>query len=139
MKKIFTLLLFAALASTTWAQNRNVLNELKADPRKAYGTDYPYKFENAQMTKAPKGYKAFYISHYGRHGSRYYWNAQLYSELANLLNTANEKNLLTAEGKGFLQQVHGCKRRIADGRERTERPRMGTAPAHCTRHVQLFP
>ena len=39
MKKIFTLLLFAALASTTWAQNRNVLNELKADPRKAYGTD----------------------------------------------------------------------------------------------------
>ena len=30
-----------------------------------------YPGPTKELTKAPKGYKPFYISHYGRHGSRY--------------------------------------------------------------------
>ena len=115
MKKIITLLLLVCSALTGLAQNRNVLNELKADPRKAYGTDYPYSFETTKPTKAPSGYKPFYISHYGRHGSRYYWNAQLYNEMANLLTNANEKNLLTAEGKAFYTKFMAAKDELQTG------------------------
>lgn len=30
-----------------------------------------YRGPQKQLTPAPKGYKPFYLSHYGRHGSRY--------------------------------------------------------------------
>ena len=69
--------LFLLVSATSWAQSP-ALDELRADPRKAYGTDYPYSFAKVELTKAPKGYKPFYISHYGRHGSRYYWSERLY-------------------------------------------------------------
>ena len=102
MKKLYSVLLMMLVASAAWAQGSAAIDELKADPRKAYGTDYPYQFANPQLTKAPKGYKPFYISHYGRHGSRYYWNAMLYQELANLLTTAHERGQLTKEGEAFF-------------------------------------
>ena len=78
MKRNLTIVMLLLLALTTWAQGNGALDQLKADPKKSYGTDYPYLFATPQLTKAPKGYKPFYISHYGRHGSRYYWNAMLY-------------------------------------------------------------
>ena len=71
------ILLFSALilsCAFAFAQRMNVLDEIKANPQKAYGTDYPYTFDAPALTKAPKGYTPFYISHYARHGSRYYWN-----------------------------------------------------------------
>ena len=80
MKRILTILFLTLLTITVWAQGNSPFDQLKADPRKAYGTDYPYAFTNVQLTKAPSGYTPFYISHYGRHGSRYYWNSFLYKE-----------------------------------------------------------
>lgn len=36
------------------------------------GSNYvAYRGPQKQLTAAPKGYKPFYLSHYGRHGSRY--------------------------------------------------------------------
>ena len=81
MKKILVSVFLALVAVMAVAQNRNVLDDLKADPRKAYGNDYPYKLVPSPQTKAPKGYKPFYISHYSRQGSRYYWNEFLYRSL----------------------------------------------------------
>ena len=94
MKRILTVLslLFWALASM--AQGVPALEQLKSDPKKAYGTDYPYLFAVNRLTPAPRGYKPFYISHYARHGSRYYWNDRLYKELDTLLAVAHEKALL---------------------------------------------
>ena len=81
MKRILQALLLWAIALATWAQGVPALEQVKADLRKAYGQDYPYPMKPTTLTKAPKGYKAFYISHYGRHGSRYYWNDMLYRDL----------------------------------------------------------
>ena len=113
MKRILNLLLLVGLALTTWAQGAPALEQLKSDPRKAYGTDYPYSYEAQQMTKAPKGYKAFYISHYGRHGSRYYWNDQLYRELDSLLTKAHRQHQLTPEGEAFRTKYDAAKRELA--------------------------
>ena len=73
MKKILNTLFLLLITLTVWAQNISPLDQLKEDPKRAYGNDYPYHFSQAKLTKAPKGYKPFYISHYARHGSRYYW------------------------------------------------------------------
>lgn len=115
MKKILATLFLAFLALTTWAQNRAALDDLKADPRKAYGTDYPYRFDTRPLTKAPRGYQPFYISHYGRHGSRYYWNDRLYKELDSLLTEAHDRQNLTAEGEAFYLRFQEAKDELSTG------------------------
>ena len=115
MKKLLTLILSAAFAMTAWAQTGNPLDQLKADLKKAYGNDYPYPHYNVELTKAPKGYKPFYISHYARHGSRYYWNAFLYQELENLLTLAHDQQKLTAEGEAFFKKFMAAKDELKTG------------------------
>ena len=115
MKKVLNLLLLWALSLSAFAQGTPALEQLKADPRKAYGTDYPYTGTTAKLTKAPKGYKPFYISHYGRHGSRYYWNAMLYREMDSVLTIAHRKNQLTAAGEEFRTKFDAAKTELATG------------------------
>lgn len=113
MKRILHTLFFLSIVLTTWAQGVSALDQLKSDPRKAYGTDYPYSFEATHMTKAPKGYTPFYISHYGRHGSRYYWNDALYRELDSLLSKAHARHQLTTEGEAFREKFMAAKSELA--------------------------
>lgn len=115
MKRYLTIVVLLLLAMTTWAQGSAALDELKSDPRKSYGTDYPYEYVTPRLTKAPSGYKPFYISHYGRHGSRYYWNAMLYQELANLLTKAHERGQLTKEGEAFFEKFMAAKEELQTG------------------------
>lgn len=115
MKRILTILFLTLLTITVWAQGNSPFDQLKADPRKAYGTDYPYAFTNVQLTKAPSGYTPFYISHYGRHGSRYYWNSFLYKELDSLLTTAHRQQQLTAEGEAFYKRFEAAKEELMTG------------------------
>ncbi len=114
MKNILTSLLFVLVSLTAWAQG-SAFDQLKADPKKAYGNDYPYQPQGTGLTKAPKGYKPFYISHYARHGSRYYWNDQLYNDLDTLLTTAHEKHLLTSEGETFYGKFMNAKQELKTG------------------------
>ncbi len=115
MKKLLNILVLWSFALATWAQTTPALEQLKADPRKAYGTDYPYTGATAKLTKAPKGHKPFYISHYGRHGSRYYWNAMLYREMDSVLTIAHRKNQLTAAGEEFRKKFDAAKTELATG------------------------
>ena len=116
MKKIFALLIAALCAMSLWAQDSSVLDQLKADPKKSYGNDYPYLFKHTdELTKAPKGYKPVYISHYSRHGSRYYWNASLYTMLDTLLTKAHNDQLLTAEGEAFYGKFMNAKDELMAG------------------------
>ena len=113
MRNFLTTLLTLMLCLTIGAQN--VMDQLKADPKKAYGNDYPYQPQGTSLTKAPKGYKPFYISHYARHGSRYYWNDQLYNDLDTLLTAAHEKRQLTAEGETFYGKFMAAKQELKTG------------------------
>ena len=114
-KRTLTMIAFVCVVLTAWAQDASPLDQLKANPRKAYGTDYPYEFTTVKLTKAPKGYKPFYVSHYGRHGSRYYWNAFLYREMDSLLTIAHRKQQLTAEGEAFYRRFEAAKDELATG------------------------
>jgi hypothetical protein len=115
MRKIISTLFLVLIALTAFGQSNSAMDQLKKDPRKAYGMDYPYSFETYKMTKAPKGYKPFYISHYGRHGSRYYWTDQLYKDLDRVFTAAHEKHLLTSEGEAFYKKFMALKEELMTG------------------------
>ena len=115
MKKILLSLSFVLCVLMAWGQRVNPFDQIKAYPYRAYGMDCPYPSEKPNLTKSPKGYKPFYISHYGRHGSRYYWNDQLYRDLDSLLTQAQRKNLLTAEGKAFYAKFMEAKDELKTG------------------------
>ena len=114
-KRTFTIFIFISFVIAAWAQGVSPADQLNANPRKAYGTDYPYEFTTAKLTKAPHGYKPFYISHYGRHGSRYYWNPFLYKEMDSLLTIAHRNSQLTSDGEAFYKKFEDAKDELSTG------------------------
>lgn len=57
------------------------------------------------LTKAPEGYVPFYISHYGRHGSRYMSNNEYYVTAINKLDSAKQMGILSAFGEDVLGKL----------------------------------
>ena len=55
MKRIVHILLLLGAVLTTWAQGTSALEQLKADPRKAYGTDYSTSATMAATARATTG------------------------------------------------------------------------------------
>ena len=68
--------------------------EMFATPEKTGGVYWAYPLDFAPQTKAPKGYKPFYISHYGRHGSRYLIGDRDYKWLVDLFEEAHRAHAL---------------------------------------------
>ena len=64
-----------------------------------------YPTPTGHLTPAPKGYKPFYISHYGRHGARYQTSDKAYKRLREGLDEALSKGLLTEYGKDVRNRV----------------------------------
>jgi broad specificity phosphatase PhoE len=75
------------------------------DIRQMGSNYYAYPTPTAKYTKAPAGYKPFYISHYGRHGSRFHQPADHYQELYNTLAKADSLGKLTDLGKSLLERA----------------------------------
>ena len=118
MKKCVLLVVFVLLSFMTTVSGQIVppLDRLKEDPRRSYGTDYPYKqTDDVKLTKAPSGYKPFYISHYARHGSRYSWSSSLYDNLDTVLTVAHEKHQLTPAGENLYLQFMAVKEELLTG------------------------
>ena len=106
MKRILTLAAMALFALTAAAQpDTPVVKYLKGDIRRAAFNTHSYEFEPVKDTPAPKGYKAFYISHYGRHGSRSDWGGPQYKLVRDLLTQANEQHLLTPAGDSLMKEA----------------------------------
>jgi hypothetical protein len=58
------------------------------------------------MTPAPQGWRPFYISHYGRHGSRYINKRSGYDIPYKMMAQANQVNELTATGRRVLNEMN---------------------------------
>lgn len=58
-----------------------------------------------QLTPAPEGYTPFYISHYGRHGSRYLSDMKGYTEPYKVLQKADSLGKLTETGQMALREM----------------------------------
>lgn len=105
MKKIISITFLALVITALNAQNYNVLEDVRANLVLTAGMERPYSFDNNLMTPAPKSYKPFYISHYGRHGSRYAWSTDFYTAPLKMLTDAHEVGQLTEFGESFLARL----------------------------------
>ncbi|MCR4860522.1 MAG: histidine phosphatase family protein [Bacteroidales bacterium] len=84
------------------AQTYDVLDIVRNDRQKASACEGPYRFDAPALTAAPRGYKPFYISHYGRHGSRYAWDSGTYTRIHDRLLAASGAGVLTERGRQLL-------------------------------------
>ena len=113
MRKVILIVLVAVISSGIWAQN--VREELKADYDKAGSNYYAYPEPKDPLTPAPRGKKPFYISHYGRHGSRYLIHFREYDYPYATLQMADSLGKLSETGKKVFQEV-SLLREEAEGR-----------------------
>ena len=72
------------------------------DNTRAANNHNSYEFFPLSDTPAPKGYKPFYISHYGRHGSRSAWGGDPYEYVIGILEQGQAAGLLTPGGDSLL-------------------------------------
>jgi len=71
---------------------------IRQNPDRFAGVYHSYEYIPSADTPAPKGYKPFYISHYGRHGSRHQIGSSG-TRPYETIHKADSLGLLTDEGK----------------------------------------
>ena len=105
MRKIFVALSVLLLTFSVKAQiiKRDQVN---ADNlKKMAGSVYAYQAPTEPLTPAPKGFKPVYLTHFGRHGSRFLDNASNYDRPYNILKEADDAGALTDFGKDVLRRL----------------------------------
>ena len=110
MKRFVILLTtLAAIIVLTTSAKDPYLDVLKADRYNAAGNYHPYPVPKYSDTRAPKGYTPFYVSHYGRHGSRYLIGSSRYTHTVDMMDALHDKNLLTSEGEALRDNLHAMR------------------------------
>ena len=117
MKRLTLMTLVAAMAVTMTAQtarkdgvpyfDRTAAEEIEANKYVAGSNylDYDRLFTPQALTPTPKGYVPFYMSHYGRHGSRWLISKDSYTSVVEPMQKAKMYGKLTAKGEDVLRQL----------------------------------
>ncbi len=101
----FSLSLLLCASAPLCVSAQTSLEEISADLNKAGGVYYAYPSTSHQTTPPPKGYQPFYVSHYGRHGSRYLISDSDYTDVADALKKAARADQLTPLGIDVLNRL----------------------------------
>ncbi len=91
----------ATMLNATFSFAQVTKEKISADPYAASGIFHQYKPGDLSDTPAPDGYEAFYISHVGRHGSRYHDSGNLFLKLDAKFVKADTLGILTGKGKAL--------------------------------------
>lgn len=99
------LLATSALMSASTIQAQTPREDFKRDITLSASNYVAYRGPQKQLSPAPKGYKPFYLSHYGRHGSRYMIGKAAYDVPYFSLLKAKQEGKLTPKGEETLRKV----------------------------------
>ena len=99
MKRLFIILCSICCIAAN-AQEYSHINS-----RNASANLNPYPAVTLDDTPVPEGYAPFYISHYGRHGSRYLTHDVDFDMVIQYLEEASSKRLLTETGKAMYHEL----------------------------------
>lgn len=105
MKKLFLVITILSASVYVTASAQATPERLAEDHTRAACLFHSYEFNEISDVKPPKGYKPFYISHYGRHGSRHHTSAEYFADALNALNVADSSGNLTLEGQLLRRQM----------------------------------
>lgn len=103
MKKFILFLLAAGMVYAAGAQSAR--DELKNNICLSASNHLAYPTPTAALTPAPGGKQPFYISHYGRHGSRFMITPEEYNGPYNTLLKADSLGKLTDTGRDVLKRI----------------------------------
>lgn len=90
------------ILSVVTSKAQTAFEEISADPNKSASVYYAYPEISEQYTLPPEGYTPFYISHYGRHGSRYLISDSEYQTVMEILDKADAVGFLTDKGLSLI-------------------------------------
>lgn len=107
MKMKYNILLLAILMLLPDQISAQVVQQrMLEDPKAGAGIFRPYFYDESTSASKPKnGFEPFYISHFGRHGARYYSHQSHWQPAINGLEAANNEGLLTTEGEALYSAV----------------------------------
>lgn len=103
MKKIILSISVFSFALSALAQKPR--EEINANILLSGSNYVAYQGPQSALTPVPKGYVPFYLSHYGRHGSRYLIGTNDYERPYKVLDKADRLGKLTALGKDVKKRV----------------------------------
>ena len=89
-------------AQQDWTEARK---EIHQNIRLSASNYLAYVDPTEPLTPAPKGYEPFYLSHYGRHGSRWLIGEWEYTDAMKVLADARDKGVLTERGEQLRRQL----------------------------------
>ncbi|MBO7071499.1 MAG: histidine-type phosphatase [Bacteroidales bacterium] len=99
-KILIPILLLLSLGAAAQTTKKELLKDLNRTGGSYYA--YPGPTQKA-LTPAPEGYEPFYISHYGRHGSRYMIDNVCYVYAIEKLDTAAQMGILSKKGARVME------------------------------------
>ncbi|MBQ0094444.1 MAG: histidine-type phosphatase [Bacteroidetes bacterium] len=106
------------------------------------GSMTEYIAPDVTYSKAPKGFKPFYMSHYGRHGSRYLLNKPQYEGPYNTLKEASDAGVLTEFGKSVMDRLEKMKNdadgHLGDLTPKGQRQHRGIANRMMKNYPEIF-
>lgn len=143
MKRLLTLLFaYACAIGMANAINPRIMQLLREDSSRIGVIKHSYEFAVIQDEAAPGGYQPFYISHYGRHGSRSDWDYPRQKAIYEMLTRADSLGKLTENGRELLQITQEVMRREmgVNGRltDRGEREHTRLAERMYKRFPKVF-
>ena len=104
--------------------------------------DYDRQLPTKALTPAPKNYEPFYMSHYGRHGSRWLIGDGDYTHPIRTLKAAKEAGKLTATGEETLKKLEdfypSSKDRLGDLTTVGERQHHGIGKRMAQNFPEIF-
>lgn len=104
MKRLLSALLLAALTLMAQAQGTPAEQEIKHNILLSASNYVAYIDPTTPLTPAPKGYEPFYLTHYGRHGSRWLIDPRQYTDVVDVLQRAHDAGKLTPRGERLLTE-----------------------------------
>lgn len=101
-----TILLMAGILLAGSVTAQSTKEQTLADLNRTAAFYYSYEdHPRDAATPAPDGYKPFYISHYGRHGSRWHASEGVYERPVRILREAHEAGELTPLGEEAYRRI----------------------------------
>ena len=112
--------------------------QMSPTPQQLGSIYYAYPTPSYSSTPVPEGFTPVYISHYGRHGSRWMTDDSRYLEVVQLFDSLASARQLTALGQDVRQRLHrvwedarGRSGNITPLGERQQRDIAGRMVASC--------
>lgn len=142
MNRILTFTLAAVLSLPALAQPGRARREINANPRLSASNYLAYIEPKEVKDEAPKGYEAFYLTHYGRHGSRWLIGAWEYDDAIDVLQRGSEAGQLTPRGMQLLDDLKAFRKttekRLGELTEVGERQHHGIGRRMAQRYPEIF-